>query len=241
MTGTGASRRAALRTRRIIVALLLGLAVTPMLAGCSAGLSDTGAPLTIAQAEQLAGSRFALYAKGPFTAVVSYLPDDDVDHIAARLTVDPETHRAWGTLERGPEGLAVSTPVLVAPGGLAVDQGGAWRPADAQAGARLAVQGVFLLVADRPENAQLLRQSDAVHLGSADENGETLDVYRLPSSADDAGASWTGAQSRIWLTADGEMRRVDSGEGGALEIVLTGDEPVEAPRGAEEVWRAIGG
>ena len=220
--------------RRIAAGAALVLVLSGLV-GCAPALSETGEPLTVGQSERLASARFAVFAKGPFVADVSFLAADDVEHVAATLTVDPEEHRAWGEFARGPEDLAVTEPVLVTPAALVVQHEGRWRAADVSDTARLAVQGVFALVADRPENAQLLRQSDAAYLGTTDETGERLEVYRLPSPDD------TSARTRLWLTPDGALRRIDGGAEGSLVIELPGGPVSDPPAGADEVWRALEG
>lgn len=80
---------------------------------------------------------------------------------------------------------------------------------------------MFALVSDRPENAQLLRQSDARFLGTQQIDGTELSVFRLPSS------DGSGGQTRMWLDADGALRRLDDGGEG---LVLRMTDAPSAPR-----------
>lgn len=220
--------------KRLIAAVII--AATIAMSGCSAQLSETGEPLSVAQAEQLAGARFALYAQGDFTVELTLRDPEDIEHATATLTIDPETHRAWGELASGPEGLATVEPIALTPTFAAVERDGTWRAAELPSSTLLALQSVFQLASDRPENAQLLRQSDATHLGSASENGERLEVFRLPSSEGAPGASST----RLWLTDQGQVRRFDGGTESPLVLIVGAQTPT-ADTTPSEVWAALDG
>jgi len=211
-----------------------GLAVVALstlaLTGChhAPGLSSEGQALSIEQSEQLAQARFQLSTVDTFTASVSAGSSDATDHYAADLTVDTSKHQAWGTLHRGPAKLAVDQPVMLDATRLATLTDGTWR-VDASQGSEFSALPITLsLVADRPENAQLLRQSGARYLGSQDLDGTELGVYRLP--ADDGG---TG-QTRLWLNDAGQLKRLDNGAG-TLTIDLTGATPEPRPAAFAEV------
>ena len=222
-------RRSTAALRLFLVAVLAAT-----LSACSAGLSEAGEPLTAQQAEELAAARFRVYTAGPFTVSVEFGEPEGVDHATASLTVDPEAHRAWGEVRRGPEGLAIAEEVLATPGALVVQRDGAWRASELSTAAQLALRAVFTLVSDRPENATLLRQSDAAFLGSVAVDGERFSGYRLPSSGE-SGSS----RARIWLAADGSLHRLDAGEGSGFAILVTDEAPRPLPSGAEEVFRAL--
>lgn len=191
------------------------------LAACApAGLSETGEPLTVAQAERLAAARFQLTARDEFGARVASGAADDVQRITADLTVSGSDHAAWGVLHRGPDGLAVDEDLAFTADEVATKVDGGWRASAWSEASDLAPLGVVLgLIADRPENAQLLRQSDARFLGTEQTDGAERSVFRLPSS--DGGVGKT----RIWLDADGAIVRLDDG-GDGLVITIT-----DAPAG----------
>ncbi|MGW8482382.1 hypothetical protein ACWGJP_04545 [Microbacterium sp. NPDC055903] len=210
--------------RRLLAASCAVLVL--LLTGCQAGLSDTGEPLTTEQAESLAQTRFQLTASGPQVLEISIGAKDDVDHLELQVTYDPERHAAWGTMLRGPEGLAVEEQVAFGPDAFAKLQDGQWVVGGLDAGPGAALAVVFALASDRPENAQLLRQSDAVYLGSVDDDGTLLDVYRSPSAE---GA--TEARTRFWLDEDGRLRRVDAGDDESLVIRVTDEAPQSQPEG----------
>lgn len=199
-----------------------------LLTGCHAGLSDTGEPLTIEQSEMLAQTRFQVASRGEVVLEISVLADDDVSHLDLTVTLDPVEHLAWGTMARGPEDIAATENVVISPELFATDASGDWRTASFDQGPSPALAVVFSLGADRPENAQLLRQSDARYLGTGELDGETLSVFRLPSADGSSAAS-----TRMWLDADGRLRRLDAGDDEKLVILLTDAEPQPRPAGLE--------
>lgn len=205
---------------RRVGAFVVALALVVLVSACSGGLSETGEPLTVEQSEQLAQARFQLSTVGEYVATVVVGADDDLNHFVADLTVDASDQVAWGTLSRGPEGLAVQERILLGPGGYAVEQSGVWNPSPWATGGLSLLSLVFSLTADRPENAQLLRQSDAAYLGTQD----GLDVFRLPSAEGSAGGT------RFWLR-EGELVRLDDGSD-ALSVTVDRDASTE-PRPAE--------
>ncbi len=209
--------------RAASVALSL-VASVALLAGCAGGLSDEGEALTPEQAEQLANARFQLSTVHTFVAEISVGADDATDHLAARVTVDPENHVAWGTLSRGPEKLAVDTEIIMSPELYATGGEGAWQAQD-WSGETATLPIVFSLSTDRPENASLLRQSDARYLGSEDD----LDVFRLPTESGDGSST-----SRLWLDGN-RISRLDTTTG-ALTIDVDRDaDPDPRPDAVDEL------
>lgn len=194
--------------RRIAAAgaLLCGLV---LLAGCSAGLSDAGEPLTLEQAENLAQTRFRLASQSEGVVELTAGAPDAVDHISASLTLDFDDGVAWGELVRGPQGIAVTEHIAFTPDIYLVDGPEGWQ----QTAAPTPLLGVvFGLGSDRPENAQLLRQSDARYLGAADDEGRTLQVFRVP------GIDGERARTRLWIDEEGALRRLDAGDDRTLVI-----------------------
>jgi hypothetical protein len=214
--------------RRVLSALAALAASALLLTGCQSGLSDTGEPLTIEQSELLAQTRFQVASRGEVVLEISALPEDDVSHLDLTVTLDPVEALAWGTMDRGPEGIAVTENVVISPQLFATDSSGSWQTASFDEGPSAALAVIFSLGADRPENAQLLRQSDARYLGDEEVGGETLSVFRLPSVD---GVS--SARTRMWLDADGRLRRLDAGDDEQLVILLTDAEPQPRPEGLE--------
>lgn len=207
---------------RRCVAGALAVVLATTIAGCAPALSDSGEPLTIEQSETLAQVRFQQAAAGVAVLEIAIGADDDLDHLVADVTVDFENLLAWGTVERGPEGIAVTEDIAFSPELYVVDAGSGWQRG-ASPSPLLSV--VFALADDRPENAQLLRQSDARYLGTADDGGDTLHVFRMPSAGD------APARTRMWLDEDGGLRRMDAGDDTVLVVRPTGAEP--EPRDAE--------
>lgn len=203
-----------LRRRGACAVLALLLAVT--ITGCAPALSDSGDPLTIDQSETLAQVRFQQAAAGTAVFDISIGESDDLDHLVAHVTVDFGDLVAWGSVERGPEGIAVTEEVAFAPELYVVDTGSGWQQG-ASPSPLLSV--VFALADDRPENAQLLRQSDARYLGTADDGGETLHVFRMPSAGE------APARTRMWLDEEGGLRRMDAGDDTVLVVRPTGADP----------------
>lgn len=207
---------------RRCVAAALAVVLATTVAGCAPALSDSGEPLTIDQSETLAQVRFQQAAAGVAVFDIVIGAEDDLDHLVADVTVDFENLLAWGSVDRGPEGIAVTEDIAFSPEVYVVDVGSGWRQGAAPS-PLLSV--VFALADDRPENAQLLRQSDARYLGTADDGGEILRVFRMPSAGDEP------ARTRMWLDEDGGLRRMDAGDDSVLVVRPTDAEP--APRDAE--------
>ncbi|QOR71080.1 hypothetical protein IM660_01830 [Ruania alkalisoli] len=211
--------------RRMLGMLLVMLAALGALSACSEGLDEDGEPLTIPQSEQLAAARFGLSNAGLFAATVTLGEPDSVDRFTAEITVDPDRLYAWGTLARGPDSLAVEEQVQLTEGAIAVLRDGRWQVQD-QTQLLNQLRIVFALVSDRPENAQLLRQSDARYLGGAGLDGVEMSVYLLPT------LDGSGGASRLWLNSEGLIRRLDSGDDQFVIQVGAGvptSEPTDGP------------
>ena len=207
------------RSRRfVLAAVLVGML---SLTGCSTGLSDDGKPLTVEQADTLAQVRFRLAAQGDGVVRVSTGASDAVDHVSAELTVDFDDGIAWGDLKRGPDGIAVTEHVAFSARTYLVEGVAGWQESSPPS-PMLTV--LFALGADRPENAQLLRQSDARYLGSAVDEGQDLEVFRAPS-ADGERAGGARASTRLWVDDRRALRRMDAGDDVALVIRPSDVEP----------------
>ncbi|WP_119696680.1 hypothetical protein [Microbacterium halotolerans] len=216
-------------TRRRASVLAASLAIAALLTGCASGLSEDGEPLDAEQAEALAQTRFQLSTTDEFGAEITVGAADDVDHYVVHATVSHDDGVAWGTLERGPEGLAVSEQIAFGSQTVAIDAGSGWQVSALEGQyAELAV--VFSLVADRPENSELLRQSDARFLGVESSDDVEYEVYRLPS---DDGA---GATTRMWLN-EGRLGRLDDG-GDEFVVAIKEAAGDERPEGLLEMLGA---
>lgn len=215
--------------RRVVAALAAAAAVIVVLTGCQSGLSETGEPLTIEQADTLAQTRFQLASRDQVVLDVSALPDDDVSHLELTVTLEPAANLAWGTMERGPADLAVTENVAFSHEFFSTEEGGSWRTVDFDAGPNRGLAVIFALGSDRPENAQLLRQSGTTYLGTTEVDGEELSVFKVPSE-DAATTTFT----RLWLDEDGALRRLDTGDDEKLVIWVTDQEPQPKPEGLEE-------
>ena len=206
---------------RVLPTLLVGLFITiGLLSGCSPsgipdGLSSTGVPLTAAQSEALASARLRLGLGGEFTVHVTSGAPDDTAHYAADLTVDPVSHRAWGTLSRGPQSLSVNETIAFTIDRYATEASGTWvvQPVEAAPGSGLFV--VLSLSSDRPENAQLVQQAANRYLGTVNVNGSPLGVYQLATNTGEVG------HTRMWLDEDGTFQRLDAGDDTLLVITRT--------------------
>lgn len=212
--------------------LLLALAaVGALLAlgqGSPAGAPASGPPssaaaatgphaLTTEEAERLAVARFLAYQDGSRefrTAVssndVTVTLHGRVDYRAklgiaavatgaesAVITWNGSTFVGW---DQAGDGDAVP-PVLPA------EPGGA-RPLDPTASAVDTVLALLLgLGIDRPDNAQLLQQSDAAWLRVDDVAGTPVDVFSGPSPA---GSEGLGGSTRFWVDSRGQLLRFEA-------------------------------
>jgi len=192
------------------------LSAVLLLTGCGGGLSADGEALTLDQSEALAQVRFRLAAQGDGVIELTAGDADAVDHVAGTLTLDFDDGVAWGELARGPEGIAVTEQVAFTPDLYLVRTAGGWQRTTAPSPM---LRVVFGLGSDRPENAQLLRQSDARYLGTAEDAGRTLQVFRAPS------ADGAPARTRLWVDDDGALRRLDAGDDRTLVIRPVDEEP----------------
>lgn len=173
-------------------------------------------PLTLEQSEALGQVRFQLASAGDGVIDLTAGAADSADHVSATLTLDFDDGLAWGEVTRGPEGIAVSEQVAFTPDVYLVDDGSGWKQATVPTPL---LDVVFALGSDRPENAQLLRQSDARYLGTAEDDGRTLQVFRAPS------ADGEQARTRLWVDDEGTLRRLDAGDDQTLIIRPVNDEP----------------
>jgi len=187
-----------------------------LLAGCT---SSSALPaMTTAQADRLALARFSEYQLGA-GAIEAVVPiSGQTFKISGRA--DWRSHRGLATIAPTTAGAPASSVQLLewTPDWLAVR--GTWNgsvpdspPPDGwtlrewQTGAELdtVLRLTLDLAADRPENAQLLRQSGAAVLRRDTVGNEPVTVYQGPSSQDG-----TGSHTRYWIADDGSLLRFEA-------------------------------
>lgn len=201
------------------VAVLL---VVLVLAGC--GSAPAPHPLTQEQAELLAVIRFKNYEH----RLVSF--QGRVPSAAGTLElagrIDYRRGIGYGTLRTEGGSGHGSTGVLQWSGrALAFLAGatdaadsppvGQWqvRPIQAPGGELDTALALLLgLGSDRPDNAQLLRQSNARWLRPEAVSGIPVDVFEGPGAA---GRRESGSRLRYWVAADGDLCRVEARIGAA--------------------------
>jgi len=215
-----------------MAALTTSLTLVCLLTACSptASSSDhTPAPLTAAQAERLAVTRFhnfdegtrafTLTLPGPGGTITATGYADFADGLVyAAAARDDES---LGLVEASEDSIAVREipvdgPVIPLPQD-------AWQtaPFDPSSSPLTAAIGVLLsLGSDRPENPQLLQQSDAAWLRSdaLEVDGEeiSVDVFASPSPAGSTLSPLPAEdRSRYWVAADGTLVRFEARLGGA--------------------------
>ncbi len=213
-----------------VVVSVIGMVAT-LTVGCTARPTEPAAavarPLTEREADRLAVSRFGNYRAGGlhFTATVtnaggplSLAGDLDtrahVGYAAAAFTEagrsvvavlhwTPDSVSSW--LDTG-DG---RTPPPVLPAGPSRHR--ALQPANSTLEAVLRL--LLALSTDRPENAVLLRQSDARWLRQEHLGGTVADVVQGPSGRSAASGL------RYWVTPDARLLRVEAGFAGATAVI----------------------
>ncbi|MGV8886289.1 MAG: hypothetical protein ACOH1T_11980 [Microbacteriaceae bacterium] len=233
-------RRVACAT--VVLALLLGLAA------CAPTTVEPTGPLALssAQAERLAVSRFRNFDAGVRTIDASVTStagtlkiegwfdfSADVGYASVAVGAAPAglvwwTHEVVATREAPVEGIPLPRP------------DGGWQSAPLDPSST-ALAGALALVAnlgaDRPENPQLLAQSDAAWLRSDTVGTTEVDVFIGPSS-DSATAAPVPAdkRARYWVDETGLMVRfefasIGSGDGVTVELgdVAAVDLPTTVP------------
>lgn len=205
------------------------LVAVPALAGCS-GEEDEPAPkpraLSATEAERLAAVRFKNYdAKGARVTA-------DIESKGTKLRlvadVDHREHRGYGLLETlGRTDAAARSLLAWSPEAVAVLEGTTARTAPRELpttgwvtrepqryGSDLDSTLLLLLnlAADRPDNAQLLRSSNARWVRADKVGKERVDVMTGPDPVKGEGAEKAsrGAQRlTYWVSEDGLIRRLD--------------------------------
>lgn len=194
-----------------------------VLACCLTGCTSQPAPaaMSAAQADRLALARFTEYQSGASAIEALVQISGQTFKVSGR--VDWKQHRALAvitpTAAASAAAPASDTQLLLwTPAWLAVR--GTWNGAapdtpppdgwtlrDWQPGAELdtVLQLILQLAADRPENAQLLRQSGAAVLRTDTVGTQPVTVYQGPPSQDG-----TGSHTRYWVAQDGSLPRFEA-------------------------------
>ncbi|CCH31845.1 hypothetical protein ABZ816_25910 [Actinosynnema sp. NPDC047251] len=238
--------------------LLTTVATALLLAGCAGqdaptAPTDNPRPLTADEAERISLARFANYqrGRGVITGVIPHAGHEF--HLTAR--VDWRDHRGYGTVHTAkPTGerqdfLLQWTPqaVAVIPGwsGGLPDQPpdtADWRPRPLDARHNpidAALLMTLNLALDRPENAQLLAQSDARWLRSEHVGDTDLMVVSGPSPASSRATSDAAPQGRIryWINGEGTMRRLTAPLGQHGDLVTLDLLDKDTPQIPPFTWR----
>lgn len=202
--------------------LTLGVATAVVAAGLGSALwltasaADQPSAMTSSQADLLALARFNDYQNG-VSAIAATIPISGQDfRLVGR--VDWHSHLGYATFAAAQQGEGGTELLQWTPDGIAVR--GAWTgplpaqpPADGwtvrawQQGADLdtALQLILDLASDRPENAQLLRQSGAEVLRHDSVSGTAVTVFAGPP-VNSSGAAHTD----YWIAGDGTLRRFEA-------------------------------
>ena len=208
--------------------LLTAALLTVGLAACAPGTPDaapTATGLSSEQAERLAVSRFRNFDAGVRSVTVE-IPGTTSGTLEVTGWFDYAAVAGYAsvTVDGDPAGLIWWSHDTIATRSGEVDAAlpapvDEWQsgPLDASSTPLAnALALVAALGADRPENPQLLAQSDALFLRDDEVDGGKVEVFAGPSS-DEAGADSTPLENRshYWVDATGLLLRFDAPNGSA--------------------------
>jgi hypothetical protein len=245
-----ARRRVLLGTAGLLGALVLGACGDDGGGGGGGGAAgasaDTPRALTAEEADQLATVRLRMLRASP-VAVRMEWPGSPTSVFEAHL--DLADHVGWGTFTTSSgsgEGAPASSEGAVAwdfatvataaasssSGSGSVPPVGAWtlRSLSAEVPRDLFLVLSLSLGADRPENAQLLRQGSARFLRRDEVGGRAVSVLEGPQPAgpDDA-APTEGSRTRFWIADDGTLLRFEADLGLGADALARIDVLPSAP------------
>jgi hypothetical protein len=208
--------RGSRRSRAVAAGIVLG--VTLALAACSPP-APSAQSLTAEQAERLAVVRFRNFDAG-VRAIDIRIPASQAGELTVTGWFDYAAGVGYGAAasESGSLGLVWWNTSTIATREVAVDTAVLPSPADgwiagdldpdsSQLAAVLTIVGS--LGADRPENPQLLRQSDAAWLRSDEIGGVDVDVFAGPSGDGESADGALDARTHYWVDADGLLHRFE--------------------------------
>lgn len=232
--------RSARRGAVALVAAAVALALTACSPATPAATPPAPQPLTEEQAERLAVVRFRNFDAG-LRAIDIRIPSTEVGELRVTGWFDyaAGVGYAAASSDAGSLGLVwwntstIATremPVEDAPLPLPADGwlAGELDPAASDLATVLTIVGS--LAADRPENPQLLRQSDAAWLRADELAGIDVDVFAGPSGSDEPTGAGLDERTRYWVDAGGLLHRfearladdrwtlIDFAEGGGVEL-----------------------
>jgi len=218
-------------------------------AGCATGTAGPDSPqvtgLTTEQAERLAVTRFRNFDAGVREITVS-VGGLDTGDIAVDGWYDYTTHIGYGsaTSDGADAGLIWwSTDTIATREGATGDgaaplplPGDGWQSGTLDPKSTSLANALALatnLGSDRPENPQLLAQSDAAFLEKDTIDGTDIEVFLGPSAdgtAESTSASDLTSRARYWVDSTGTLLRFESplgdGSTGASATIELGD-PVD--------------
>jgi hypothetical protein len=208
--------------RVVAVVMALGLAVG--IAACTPESTAPGAPggpvaLTGAQAERLAVARFRNFDAGTREISAELASSAGVIALTGWFDYENVTGYASVTVGDASAGLVWWTHDVIATREVAVDSAVTPIPEDGWMSGPLVPSSTPLanalalaagLGADRPENPQLLAQSDAAWLRSDEIDGTAVDVFLGPSSESATAAPVAASErARYWVDASGLLLRFE--------------------------------
>ena len=208
------------------------LAAAALVAGCA----PEPRPLSTVEAERLAMIRYTAYESKilglrarvptPGGALVLDGRVDVAEHVgyATLRTEGRDDDASTGLLQWSLGKVAFNGKRSVAPIDPPPLEGWQLRPMQTSGSELDGVLRLLLnLGADRPENAQLLRQSTARWVGSEDVRGKRVDVFEGPRAA--------GGEARLkyWVDGDGRLHRVQARMGESQEPAVVDLVPGGAP------------
>lgn len=213
---------------------------------------DSARPLSESEAERLAVVRFRNFDAG-VRAIEARIPGTEAGELTLDGWFDFAQHAGYASAAAEDSlGLVWWNDTTIATRETPVDSTPLPAPADGWISGPLdrsstALTTVLTLIgslgADRPENPQLLRQSDASWLRTDRIDGVEVDVFAGPSTDGEAAPSGPapsglGERTRYWVDADGVLHRFEVRLGDAQEWTVVdlspGDGtavPTEVPGG----------
>lgn len=242
---------ASVRRGRSILAATVAAALA-MLVACAPANDDSARPLSESEAERLAVVRFRNFDAG-VRAIEARIPGTEAGELTLDGWFDFTQHAGYAAAAAEKSlGLVWWNDATIATREAPVDAAPLPAPADGWVSGPLDRSSTVLttvltligsLGADRPENPQLLRQSDASWLRTDRIDGVEVDVFAGPSgdgatSPSGLTASSAGERTRYWVDAAGVLLRFEVRLGDAQDWTVvdlsTGDGtavPVEVPGG----------
>jgi len=214
------------RARLAIAAALVALS----LVACTAEpTTEVPSGLTSEQAERLAVTRFRNFDAGVRTIEIT-VPTTEVGEISLSGWFDFAQGVGYASVKDGgtvwwsAQTVAFrDVPSAEAELPLPTDQWMSY-PLDASSNPLAAALALVAeLGFDRPDNPQLLAQSDAARVRADTVNGTDVDVFIGPSSSATGESSATDSRARYWIDDTGLLLRFEAPKGSAVTTVDFGE------------------